>query len=166
MNGFVGGWQFNTNTIIQSGLPFSVTYRDAGADRDTGGNNRPNLIGDPEGPQTRDEWFNATPIGSSGSAFSRPARGTFGDMKANSLRGPGYWRVDASVFKHVQLTGTNVIEFRIEVVNLFNHVNLGNPDSEVGVPGTPNTNAGRITSTAYGNADPQRNMQFAVRYMF
>ncbi len=22
---FVGGWQFNTNTIIQSGLPFSVT---------------------------------------------------------------------------------------------------------------------------------------------
>ena len=87
-------------------------------------------------------------------------------MERNSLRGPGYWRVDASVFKHVQLTGTNVIEFRIEVVNLFNHVNLGNPDSEVGVPGNDNTNAGRITSTAYGNADPQRNMQFAVRFMF
>ena len=163
---FVGGWQFNTNTIIQSGLPFSVNYRDAGADRDTGGNNRPNLVGDPEGPQTRDEWFNATPIGASGSAFSRPARGTFGDMERNSLRGPGYWRVDASVFKHVQLGGTNVLEFRIEVVNLFNHVNLGNPDSEVGVPGTPNTDAGRISSTAYGNADPQRNMQFALRFMF
>ena len=56
---FIGGWQFNTNTIIQSGLPFSVNYRDAGADRDTGGNNRPNLTGDPEGPQTRDQWFNA-----------------------------------------------------------------------------------------------------------
>ncbi len=33
---FIGGWQFNTNTIIQSGLPFNVSYRDAGADRDTG----------------------------------------------------------------------------------------------------------------------------------
>jgi len=163
---FIGGWQFNTNTIIQSGLPFSVNYRDAGADRDTGGNNRPNLTGDPDGPQTRDQWFNAVPIGSSGSAFSRPARGTFGDMKANSLRGPGYWRTDASIFKHVRLTGSQLIEFRIEAVNIFNHVNLGNPDSEVGVPGNNNTNAGRINSTAYGNADPQRNFQFALRFTF
>ena len=87
-------------------------------------------------------------------------------MERNSLRGPGYWRVDASLFKHVQLSGTSVLEFRIEAVNLFNHVNLGNPDSEVGVPGNDNTNAGRINSTAFFNADPQRNLQFAVRFMF
>ena len=55
-----------------------------------------------------------------------------------------------------------MIEFRIEAVNLFNHVNLGNPDSEVGVPGNNNTNAGRINSTAFFNADPQRNFQFAA----
>ena len=48
VDAFIGGWQFNTNTIIQSGLPFNVTYKDAGADRDTGPN-RPNLIGDAEG---------------------------------------------------------------------------------------------------------------------
>ena len=166
VDAFIGGWQFNMNTIIQSGLPFSVNYRDAGADRDTGGNNRPNLTGDPEGPQTRDQWFNATPIGSSGSAFSRPARGTFGDLARNSLRGPGYWRTDASIFKHVRMTGSRMIELRIEAVNLFNHVNLGNPDSEIGVPGNNNTNAGRINSTAYFNADPQRNFQFAVRFTF
>ena len=161
----LGGWQFNTNTIIQSGLPFNVTYRDAGADRDTGPN-RPNLVGDPEGPQNRDQWFNTIPIGSSGSAFERPARGTFGDLPRNALRGPGYWRVDASLFKHIPLGLERQIELRIEVVNLFNHVNLGNPDSEIGVPGNPNSNAGRITSTAYGNQDPQRNWQFAVRFMF
>ena len=161
----VGGWQFNTNTIIQSGLPFNVTYRDAGADRDTGPN-RPNLIGDPEGPRNRDQWFNTTPIGSSGSAFERPARGTFGDLPRNALRGPGYWRVDASMFKHVRVTPTTGLEFRVEVVNLFNHVNLGQPDSEIGVPGNLNSNAGRITSTAYGNADPQRNWQFAVKVTF
>ena len=73
MNLLVGGWQFNTNTFIQSGLPFNVNYRDAGADRDTGPN-RPDLIGDPDGPQTREQWFNAAPIGASGSAFGRPAR--------------------------------------------------------------------------------------------
>ena len=162
----LGGWQFNTNTIIQSGLPFSVTYRDAGADRDTGGNNRPNLTGDPDGPQTRDQWFNATPIGSAGSAFTRPTRGTFGDMKRNSLRGPGYWRVDASLFKHFRFADRKSLELRAEAVNLFNHVNLGNPDSEVGVPGNNNTNAGRINSTAFFNADLQRNFQFALRFIF
>jgi hypothetical protein len=165
MDLLVGGWQFNTNTFIQSGLPFNVSYRGAGADRDTGPN-RPDLIGDASGPGTRDQWFNAAPIGSSGSAFGRPAVGTFGDLPRNELRGPGYWRVDASLFKHFRFDADRMLEVRIEAVNLFNHVNLGNPDSEVGVPGNLNPNAGRITSTAYGGSDPQRNFQFAVKFKF
>lgn len=160
-----GGWQFNTNVIIQSGLPFNVGYRDAGADRDTGPN-RPDLIGNPDGPKTRDQWFNSAAIGSSGSAFGRPARGTFGNLRRNALRGPGYWRTDASLFKHFALGTARSVEVRIEVVNLLNHVNLGNPDSGVGVPGNPNTNAGRINSTAYFNADPQRQVQFGIKYKF
>ena len=165
MEGIFGGWQFNTNTIIQSGLPYNVTYRDAGADRDAGPN-RPDLIGDPSGPETRDQWFNTTPIGSEGSAFGRPARGTFGNLPRNDLRGPGYWRTDASFFKHIPLGTDRNFEFRVEIVNLFNHVNLGNPNAEVGVPGNNNSAAGRITSTAYGNADPQRNFQFAAKFRF
>jgi outer membrane receptor protein involved in Fe transport len=166
VDAIVGGWQVNTNTFIYSGLPFSVTYRDAGADRDTGGNNRPNLIGDFEGPKTEEQWFNTTPIGSSGSAFERPALGTFGTMERNALRGPGYWRVDASLFKHFAFGATRSLEARIEAVNLFNNVNLGNPDSEVGVPGNSNPNAGRINSTAFGGSDPMRNFQFAVKFRF
>jgi Carboxypeptidase regulatory-like domain/TonB dependent receptor-like, beta-barrel len=166
VNGLVGGWQANANLFMYSGLPFNVTYRDAGADRDTGGNNRPNLIGDPDGPKTKEQWFNTTPIGSSGSAFSRPAVGTFGNLERNALRGPGYWRVDGSLFKHFPIGGSRVLEARIEAVNLFNHVNLANPDSEVGVPGNPNPNAGRINSTAFGGSDPMRNFQFAVKFMF
>ena len=156
----IGGWQFNTNTTIQSGLPFNVTYRDAGQDRDTGPN-RPNLIGDPEGPKTQEQWFNAAAIGASGSAFGRPARGTFGDLPRNSLRGPGYWRTDASLFKHFALGTGKQIELRIEVVNLFNNVNLANPDTEVGVPGTPNSNAGRIEPN--GVRQPRSAAQPAVR---
>jgi outer membrane receptor protein involved in Fe transport len=165
MNILVGGWQVNTNTFILSGLPYNVTYRNAGADRDTGPN-RANLVGDPDGEKTRDRWFNATPIGESGSAFSRPAAGTFGDLPRNELRGPGYWRVDASLFKHFDFADNRTIEVRIEAVNLFNHVNLGNPDSEVGVPGSPNPNAGRINSTAFGGNDLQRNFQFGLKVRF
>src|SRR5256885_9642660 len=118
------------------------------------------------GGGTRDRWFNVTPIGASGSAFARPAIGTFGNLPRNALIGPGYWRTDASLFKRFALVSGQAIEFRVEAVNLFNHVNLGNPDSEIGVPGNLNPNAGRITSTAYGGADPQRNWQVAVQYIF
>ena len=41
----IGGWQFNSNTTIQSGLPYNFSY-DAGANIDTGPN-RPNVNGDP-----------------------------------------------------------------------------------------------------------------------
>jgi hypothetical protein len=70
------------------------------------------------------------------------------------------------LFKNIPLTGERRLEVRFEAVNIFNHVNLGFPDAEVGVPGTPNPNAGRITETAFGNNDPQRNFQFGLRFVF
>jgi hypothetical protein len=165
VNMALGGWQMNATTTIQSGLPFNVGYRDSGADRDTGPG-RPVLVGDPETGGSRERFFNTTPIGSSGSAFARPAVGTFGNLPRNDLRGPNYWRTDASLFKRFGITETATMEFRVEVVNLFNHVNLDNPDATIGVPGNDNPNAGRITATAYGGSDLQRNFQFALRFLF
>ncbi len=162
---WLGGWSLNQTTIIQSGLPFNVTYRDGAADRDVGPN-RPDLVGDPSGPKTKEQWFNAAPIGASNSAFARPAPGTFGNLPRNYLRGPGYWRTDFALLKRFAIGGSRLLEGRVESVNIFNHTNLGNPDSEIGVPGNLNANAGRITSTAYGSTDPMRNFQFAVKYIF
>jgi len=162
---FLGGWQFNATQTFQSGVPFDVSYAGAGADRDVGPN-RPNVNGDIEILGGRDKYFDTTPIGSPNSPYSRPAVGTFGNMERNSLRGPGYRRTDASLFKHVRVGATRQIEFRIEAVNLFNNVNLGNPDTEIGSPGNDRPNAGRINSTAYGNADLQRNLQFAFKFQF
>jgi hypothetical protein len=87
-------------------------------------------------------------------------------MERNALRGPGYRRTDASLFKRVSVGGTRALELRIEAVNIFNNVNLGNPDSEIGTPTDPRTNAGRISSTAFGNGDLQRNFQFGVKFIF
>jgi hypothetical protein len=163
----LGGWQINSNVFILSGTPFNVTYRDAGQDRDTGSGDlsgRPDLIGDPDGPKTQDQWFNAAPIGASNSAFGRPARGTFGNLGRNQLRGPGFWQVDASLFKTLPLGPGRHFEVRIEAVNIFNHTNWANPDGQIGVPGNLNPNAGRITDTA-GNYNP-RNFQFGFRVVF
>jgi hypothetical protein len=160
----LGGWQFNATHTVQSGVPFDVGYNDAGADRDTG-TNRPNLIGNADGPKTTKQWFNAAPIGDPNSAFGRPAVGTFGNMPYNMLRGPYYRRTDAGLFKHIKIASKD-LEVRIEAVNLFNVVNLGQPDGTVGVPGNPNNHAGVIDSTAYGNSDPQRNFQFGAKFTF
>jgi hypothetical protein len=74
--------------------------------------------------------------------------------------------VDASLFKRIHFTDRTNLELRLEVLNVFNHVALGNPDTEIGVPGNDNPNAGRINSTAFGNADPQRNVQFGFKFSF
>jgi hypothetical protein len=167
-NRLLGGWQVNVNATVMSGLPFQggPSYRDAGQDRDTGPN-RPNLIGDPQlgsGDGLTSPYFNVTPIGSSGSAFGRPAKGTFGDLGRNELRGPGFWNVDASLMKKFKITDQSNVELRVEAQNVFNHVALGNPDGEIGVPGNLNSHAGFISGTA-PNWNP-RNLQFAVRLQF
>ncbi|MFB3905522.1 MAG: TonB-dependent receptor domain-containing protein [Acidobacteriota bacterium] len=161
----LGGWQINSTTTIQSGLPFTPSYRDCGADRDVGPC-RPDVLGDVEIIGDQNNWFNTTPIGSPGSVFARPQVGRFGNIGRNTLTGPGYWRTDASLFKHFHFTEVSNLEFRFEVFNLFNHVNLGQPDAEIGIPGNLNTNAGRITSTAYGGTDPMRQLQFALKLNF
>ena len=73
--------------------------------------------------------------------------------------------MDASLFKKFPIGRSN-LEFRLEVVNLLNHVNLGNPNSEVGTQTDARADAGRITNTAFFGADPQRNLQFALRFQF
>ena len=76
-------------------------------------------------------------------------------------------------------TETVNFELRLEVVNLFNTVNLGNPDTFLGTAepnGTFDTSGrqgalgnsgfGKITSTAFFGNDLQRNLQFAFRLNF
>ena len=169
-NALLGGWQFNANYTIQSGVPFDVSYAGAGSDRDTGPN-RPNVSGDitingGKASTSANPYFDVTPIGAPNSPYSKPAVGTFGNMEHNSLTGPGYRRTDASIFKHVKLGGNRDFEIRFEAVNLFNNVNLGNPDSGIGTVTDPRTNAGVINSTAFGNADPQRQFQFGFKFSF
>lgn len=163
----LGGWQFNSATTIQSGSPFDNCF-DTNGISDTG-TCRPNQNGALETKAVRqaDGTFKYF---SNLSVFSSPSVGTFGNQKRNSLRGPGYWRTDASLFKKFALTERVGAEFRVESVNVFNHVNLGNPDGFIGnfTGGklNPSGGAGTINSTAYFGSDPQRNMQFALKLTF
>jgi len=176
---FIGGWQINSNTTWQSGFPFNVTYdpcRNIPAptptnptatarqcDRDTGPN-RPNVNGKIKYTPGVNGTIDA-------SAFSKPGIGTFGNLKRNAIAGPSYFKTDASLFKRLNFTERMNLELRLEVVNLFNTVNLGNPDTNLGsftAAGVlvPNANFGKSDSTAFFGGDPQRNLQFAIRFSF
>jgi len=91
------------------------------------------------------------------SAFAQPAAGTFGDSPRNSIKGPGFHKVDLALSRLVSVGATSNVEFRVEVFNLFNTFNWGLPNTNFG-SGT----FGRITTQA---GDP-RIMQFGIKYGF
>jgi hypothetical protein len=70
-----------------------------------------------------DQWFDPT-------AFVLPAAGTFGDVRRNVLRGPNLRTVD---FLDLQESagGTMMLQFRVEIFNLFNRANFAPPSNPI-----------------------------------
>jgi hypothetical protein len=90
-------------------------------------------------------------------AFAQPANGTFGTHERNSIKGPGFWKIDLAVSRLVPVASTQTLEFRVEVFNLLNNFNWGLPNLNFSA-GT----FGRITTTA---GDP-RIIQLGIKYGF
>ncbi len=160
----VGGWQLNSVTTWETGVPYTPSYADCGGDVDTGPC-RPNLVGNAiPANQTQNEWF--IPAGAELSAngmtlgpWQRPDRGTFGNVEDNSFWGPHFWQSDISLFKDFKITEKWTGQFRAETFNGLNHVNLGQPNATVDGSG-----AGTITGLAAGAA--MRQWDFALRFQF
>ena len=74
------------STPSRSGRPFTVNQ--SGNNVGTNMTGLPNLVGDPDGPKTVDQWFNPAAF----QAGRRPA--SFGNEQRNQLRGPGYQSYD------------------------------------------------------------------------
>ena len=155
-----GRWQINAIASFNSGTPFTVSDSanvalQANSPPISGfAASRPNLIGDPNaGPHTVDAWL-------SRDAFQRlnvqTQAGQFGNAGRNIARGPGYANVDLSLVRDFDLTAGTRLQFRAEVFNVTNRVNLGLPVADLNSP-----NFGRIFS-----AGPPRLMQFALKLIF
>jgi outer membrane receptor protein involved in Fe transport len=159
-----GGWQVNANLIIMSGQGFTASYANCGADEDVGVC-RPNLVGSTSvSNRSRNQWYQgATDTldgnGQTSGPWQRPDIGTIGNAGRNTLLGPGWFNTDASFLKNFVLTEKVRAQFRAEAFNVFNHVNLGNPDGCVDCG-----NAGRIFSLAPNAL--MRRWQFGVRFEF
>ena len=154
----LGGWQFSGITRLWSGRPFDVTMSQDVAGIGATQNQRPDIVGDTNGPRTVEEWFNRA-------AFVRPKTGTFGNMGRNSLRGPGVHKWDLSLFKNFRVAERVRLQFRSEFFNAFNHPSF----STIGTSLTTTTagvnpavnNFGVVTGTR-----DARVVQFALKLSF
>ncbi len=172
LNEVAGGWQLSGSLVLSTGNPFTVTDAQEHQTQANGGGAFPNIGTVSSKPAHRNitTWYNPA-------AFVRPADGTYGNEKRNTLVGPGINVVNLSAHKEFDLAEVwkhdVKLQFRADATNAFNHPSFGQPNSNVlgskGV-GTPysltaaGTGAGvtQINSVTVGG----RNLQLALRLNF
>jgi Carboxypeptidase regulatory-like domain/TonB dependent receptor len=174
VNAFVGGWNTNWILTLQDGQPGTVGC--AITTTSGFGCNAFKVPGeDPyAGPHNVNQWLNPAAFA------SPPVATTIGQTSylplgggPSQFRGPGFHRLDFSLFKEFRLSERFRMEFRSEFFNLANHPNFSNPgfsgNGVVAAPGSLNyldtTDFGKITSTRDGQND-QREIQFALKLYY
>jgi hypothetical protein len=174
-NAFVEGWQLGVITQAQTGNPISIVTN---ITTFTGVNNslRPDLIGDPAIVGDPNQWFansvcDRRIAGSctANSVFALPvsADGTFhfGSLGRNAVYGPGFGNTDFSVIKNLTMVGASRLQLRLEVFNIFDQANFGQPNRIAVVGGTA---FGVISNTRFptGDSGSARQVQLAAKFLF
>jgi len=156
----VGGWQLSGIVDMVSGTPLRITLNGHNvASIFPGGDvgNFPDLNGSISYPQNVNEWFNT-------SVFSLPAQGTWGNMPAQSVRGPGRDNWNLSLFKSFVISENrgSRVEFRAESFNTWNHTQFGGAGQNGGV----SANFGASNFGAITNAADPRVFQLGAKIIF
>jgi hypothetical protein len=128
----VRGWQVNSLLSFFSGLPFSA-YSGKNVSGTFEGRDRVDLVGDPYQGASEKILTNADGTKYvqylNPAAFAQAAPGTFGTLGRNALIGPAFADVDLAVVKNTALSERFNLQFRAEMFNVFNRVNLPIPGS-------------------------------------
>ena len=123
----LGGWQVSGITTVKKGFPLQILTSNSTMSGFNAGVH-PNIVGDPHlSNPTINEWFNVN-------AFAQPAAYTFGDAPRYmpNLRAPGIKNWDLGIEKWWHWSEKLRVQFRCEMFNAFNNVNLFAPDQSFG----------------------------------
>ncbi len=167
----LGGYQVASTMQLQSGNPFSLFATNQNTYAEPGSGNSPfvNYSGAPFAPsggRTLQEFYNPA-------AFTLPANGSFGNVRRNSLYGPGLEYVNISAGKKFDIYENVKLQIRLDATNAFNHPSFGNPNGNLNTGSTQQVgqpfsqagsfnNASQITSVTVGG----RNLQGGLRLEF
>ena len=168
------GWEMLSISSISSGLPFTVYSGIQQTGYGENGVDRPDQIAKPQlstARKVREDYFGqgannaadyfSIPIHIAGG--SGPNQGRLGTLGRNTLRGPAYYDFDFAFIKDTAFghrkSGTERmdLQFRAELFNLFNIVNMGLP-------------ANVLTGSGFGfiskTAGTSRQVQFSLKVIY
>jgi hypothetical protein len=183
MNNLVGGWSTNYILTLQGGQPITLTCPSpttAGTNcndvRVPGENPDLGIRITPNGPR----YFNnpaafqqPCPLGAAATAGCIRVTGSalLGDSQG-TVYGPGFRRLDFSLFKDIKFSERFRGQFRTEFFNIVNHPNFSAPgfggNGVVAISGATNfnnSNFGLVGSTRDNPNDP-RQIQFAFKLYY
>jgi hypothetical protein len=161
----ISGWTLATIANLQTGFPFSpqLGYNPTGSG-DSRNPVRPDvnpafagaIYSQGTTSQRVTQFFNPN-------AFSSPANGYVGDLRRDTLTGPGYADWDLSLLKTTEITEVARLQLRAEFFNILNHTNLQTPNEVVYTSaGVQSPTAGVVTATA----GTSRQIQLSLKLMF
>jgi hypothetical protein len=162
-NQLVSGWKTNFILTLQDGYPFNIGTSTSTHGSNDGLNSNADLVPGQNidaGPHNVNQWINPK-------AFVNPAPATaigqtaaLGGMGMQA-RGPGFHRLDFSIFKDFRTSERTHLQFRAEIFNLTNTPQFANPsNTSIG-----SVYFGQITGLVDGANDP-REIQFALKLYF
>ena len=173
VNAIVGGWSTNWILTLEGGQPGTVPC--AITTNSAFGCNANVVRGQSitAGPHDVNQWLNPAAFA------SPPVATTIGQSDYSPLggppsqfTGPGFHRLDLSLFKEFRTSESTHLEFRAEFFNLTNTPNFSLPGfGNNGVSAAPgsldytSSSFGKINSTRDGQND-QREIQFALKLYF
>lgn len=144
----LGGWEVGGIYSYSTGAP--LTFDVPGATLGNGYDTRPNLVGSLQASnQSASGWFNPK-------ALAAPAGFGYGNSGMGILNAPAYNNLDMALLKNFHFTEADYLQFRWEVFNAPNAVNLD----------APNTSIGQSTTGQIFSAEPARQMQFGLKLIF
>jgi hypothetical protein len=154
-NVLAGGWSLQPAIQLRTGYPFSPSRSGV-----TFGTYTPGRVNLAPG-RTLQSAFKSNPSISGWfdpSAFVDPGGTVQGNVRRNTLRGPGTAQVDFSALKNFQIVERLRMQFRAEAYNIINRGIFSQPAPNISTTST----VGKISSTSADN----RSIQLGLKVLF
>lgn len=156
----LGGWQVNGIMSVMSGTPINIVQGSAPTLNAAGSAQYPDQVKPTvqilDGIGRTSPYFDTAAYAQVNIPAGQPQR--FGNSGRNPIRGPGFFDIDSGLFRSLTLTDRVHLQLRLEVLNLLNHANFGNPGGDISNAGT----FGLVTSTT----GTERQLRFGTRVSF
>lgn len=178
-NRLVSGWELAPVFTWQTGNPFTIVLNNSNTINGVANTVNPTVSGPVQ--------VSGNPLGqwiSNPNVFVLPQpANTLGNLRRNSVYGPGFTNLDFSLAKNTKITERLNLQLRVDAFDILNHPNYGQPGPQSGgslvavltpfAPGPPPTGNqfttfSSIGSTRFptGDSGSSRQLQMALKLQF